>query len=186
MAEVVNCPNCQRKLRVPEELLGKKVKCPTCSETFTATAAAGGGEAPPPPPPDEPPPRRPREDDIEEDRPSRRAPRRDDDRGYEDEPRRRRRPSGGYTPHRGTLILVFGILGLVVCGIFAPIAWVMGNTDMKEIREGRMDPEGESLTNIGRILGIVGTILLIIGFVCGIAYCGIVGMMGIGGAAGNR
>src|SRR6202521_262788 len=58
MSEVVNCPKCERKLRVPEELLGKKVKCPTCSETFTATAAAGGGEAPLAPV-DEPAPRRP-------------------------------------------------------------------------------------------------------------------------------
>jgi predicted Zn finger-like uncharacterized protein len=186
MSEVVNCPKCERKLRVPEELLGKKVKCPTCSETFTAAAAAGGGEAPLAPV-DEPAPRRPRDEDIqEEDRPSRRPPRRDDDRGYADEPPRRRRSSGDYQPHRGTLILVFGILGLVVCGIFAPIAWIMGNTDMKEIRAGRMDPEGESTTNIGRILGMIGTALLILGFICGIAYCGIVGMVGLGGAAGNR
>ena len=69
-------------------------------------------------------------------------------------------------PHRGTLILVLGILGLVVCVICAPIAWVMGNADLQEMRAGTMDPEGEQLTNIGRILGIVGTVLIVIG--CGV------------------
>jgi hypothetical protein len=63
-------------------------------------------------------------------------------------------------PHRGVMILVFGILGLVLCPLFAIAAWVMGNGDMAEIQAGRMDPEGQQLTNIGRILGMVGTCLL--------------------------
>src|SRR5215831_3294112 len=51
MSTVVDCPSCNRKLRVPDELLGKKVKCPTCSGTFDAVAAssslsAGSGERP--------------------------------------------------------------------------------------------------------------------------------------------
>ncbi len=40
MPEVTSCPQCQRKLRVPDELLGKKVKCPGCGLTFTAAADA--------------------------------------------------------------------------------------------------------------------------------------------------
>lgn len=39
MATIVDCPTCTRKLRVPDELLGKKVKCPTCSGTFDAIVA---------------------------------------------------------------------------------------------------------------------------------------------------
>jgi hypothetical protein len=66
-------------------------------------------------------------------------------------------------PHRGTLILVLGILSLVGCGIFTGIpAWIMGNADLKEIRSGAMDKEGEQLTNIGRILGMVSTILTVV------------------------
>src|SRR5262249_23250550 len=38
---------CARELRIPENLLGKRVKCPGCGTTFTAPAP---GEAPPPPP----------------------------------------------------------------------------------------------------------------------------------------
>jgi predicted Zn finger-like uncharacterized protein len=193
MSEVVNCPKCERKLRVPDELIGKKVKCPTCSETFTATVAPGG-EAPAAPPSEPPPrPRPPREDDIQaEDRPSKRSPRReDDDLEFEDKPRSRprRRASGDYAPHRGTMILVFGILAIVgICSIvFGPIAWIMGNSDLKEIRAGRMDPEGESMTNIGRILGMVATILNV---VCIAGYCIVIIFMGgigaLGGGGGGR
>lgn len=64
----------------------------------------------------------------------------------------------GIRPHRGAMILVFGILGFF-CFIFGIVAWVMGNADMSEIRAGRMDPSGEGLTNAGRILGIIVTLL---------------------------
>ena len=80
-------------------------------------------------------------------------------------------------PHRGTLILVFGILGITICGIFGPIAWIMGNADMGEIRAGTMDPSGEQLTNIGRILGMVGTILIFFGMCLGLVFF-IIGMSG--------
>jgi predicted Zn finger-like uncharacterized protein len=36
MPEIVSCPKCARQLRVPDDLLGKNVKCPACSATFTA------------------------------------------------------------------------------------------------------------------------------------------------------
>ena len=81
-------------------------------------------------------------------------------------------------PHRGVLILVFGILGIVVCPIFAIVAWMMGNTDMAEIRGGQMDPEGESLTNVGRILGMVGCILLLVSIVVGCLFGLLAGVLG--------
>ena len=66
-------------------------------------------------------------------------------------------------PHRGTLILVLGILGLVLCGIFTAVpAWIMGSSDLKAMDAGTMDPNGRSNTNAGRILGMVGTILAIL------------------------
>src|SRR5207249_7180801 len=62
-------------------------------------------------------------------------------------------------PHHGTLILVLGILSIVICGFLGPVAWVMGSNDLKEIRAGRMDPEGEGPANGGRVCGIIGTFL---------------------------
>jgi len=76
-------------------------------------------------------------------------------------------------PHRGTLILVLGILGLVVCGPLGIAAWVMGNGDLKEMDAGAMDPSGRSTTNAGRICGIIATILLAISIVVCILVFGL-------------
>ena len=67
-------------------------------------------------------------------------------------------------PHRGPIILAFGILGLVVCQLFGVAAWVMGNNDLREMDRGYMDPTGRDLTNTGRILGMVATILIVVPF----------------------
>ena len=70
-----------------------------------------------------------------------------------------------YAPHRGTMILTFGILGIACCFPFGIAAWIMGNTDLPQIEAGMMDPSGKGTTNAGRICGIIGTIVAIIG--CG-------------------
>jgi hypothetical protein len=86
-------------------------------------------------------------------------------------------------PHRGTLILVLGILALVACGLLGPIAWIMGNNDLKEMRSGQMDPTGEGMTNGGRICGMIATILFVVGLcISGIA---IMAMVGAGVSAGR-
>ena len=82
-------------------------------------------------------------------------------------------------PHRGTLILVLGILGLVVCGPCGIAAWIMGNGDLKEMDAGAMDPSGRSTTNAGRICGIIATILMILAVVALI----LIFALGIFGAA---
>lgn len=74
-------------------------------------------------------------------------------------------PSGNLAPHRGTLILVFGVLGLVVCCIFGLLAWIMGRGDLAQMNAGTMDREGESLTRVGGILGIVSVVLFLIALV---------------------
>lgn len=64
--------------------------------------------------------------------------------------------------HRGTMLLVFGILGVLCCVIFAILAWVMGSSDLKAMAEGKMDPSGEGLTKAGKILGIIGCVFAIL------------------------
>jgi predicted Zn finger-like uncharacterized protein len=39
VAAITACPNCQRQLKVPDNLLGKTVRCPSCKTTFVAQAA---------------------------------------------------------------------------------------------------------------------------------------------------
>ncbi len=152
MANVISCPKCDRQLRVPDDLLGQSVKCPSCGETFTAELPQREPPAPPPTP--SRPSSRPR-DDYEDDRPSRRPPRRDD---YDDDDRPSRRRH--LSPHRGDTIQLLGILSFFIAGIIlGPMAWVMGNNDLKEMDAGRMDPAGRSSTNTGRVCGMISTIL---------------------------
>jgi uncharacterized membrane protein YidH (DUF202 family) len=68
-------------------------------------------------------------------------------------------------PHRGTVVLVLGILGLVCCVICGIIAWVMGNNDLRDMNAGRMDPAGRGLTQAGKICGMISVILAIVGIV---------------------
>ncbi|MHC4212921.1 MAG: DUF4190 domain-containing protein [Planctomycetota bacterium] len=78
-------------------------------------------------------------------------------------------------PHRGTLILVLGILGLVCCFICGIIAWVLGSGDLKEMDAGTMDESGRGLTQAGKICGMIGVILWIIGL-C-ISLLGVLGVI---------
>ena len=88
-------------------------------------------------------------------------------------------------PHRGGMILVFGILGLVICVIFGIVAWVMGNGDLRAMAEGRMDPTGEGLTKAGKICGIISVVLNIAMFAIYIVFFVILAAAGMAGAAGG-
>jgi hypothetical protein len=70
---------------------------------------------------------------------------------------------GALAPHRGGMILAFGIIGLVICVPFGIAAWVMGNNDLREIEAGRMDPSGEGLTRSGKTIGIIACCLALLG-----------------------
>lgn len=86
-------------------------------------------------------------------------------------PKRRRRAGARHEkPHNGVLILVFGIVGFVVCQVFSIVAWIMGHISLKEIKAGRMDPSGRGLVMAGMILGIVSVALNVLVFGVAIAF----------------
>jgi hypothetical protein len=112
-----------------------------------------------------------RRDDFDEEEERRRRRRRDD---YDDDddlddfhPRRIRKDY--LAPHRGTMLLVLGLVGLVgglsVCitVVIGPFCWYMAQRDLIEMREGRMDPSGESMTRAGLVLAIINTVFLVLG-----------------------
>jgi hypothetical protein len=121
---VIRCPSCDRALRLPDDLVGSKVRCPDCQTAFTAEAP---DEAPEPAPAPRPGP--------VTDRPSRRpkpppeaAPRDEGDDDYrdpyedeadDDEPRPRRRgrakeKARGSVMGPGIALMVVGGLGFLV------------------------------------------------------------------------
>jgi len=210
MPTTVDCPACQRKLRLPDELAGRQVKCPTCGEVFQ------GNSAPPLPasqvaPPPVPQPR------VVDQSPPQPAPANHSLGGMQSCPFCHERvdtnatrcrfcgqaldtgsgsdlgrpfspfgPGGfrrDWEPHRGTLVLVLGILSLVfslagiMCyGYFAAFplgltAWILGHYDMGKMRRNEMDPSGRNNTQAGMICGIIGTVISAIEV---LACCGLI------------
>jgi hypothetical protein len=70
--------------------------------------------------------------------------------------------------HRGTLILVLGILSLIICQPLGIASWLMGNGDLRAMDAGTMDPEGRGLTQAGKICGVVSVVIFAIGLVVGV------------------
>jgi hypothetical protein len=58
--------------------------------------------------------------------------------------------------------LVLGIVGFVCCQLAAPVAWYLGNQELRSIREGRSSPAGQGMATAGKILGIIGTVLFVL------------------------
>jgi hypothetical protein len=134
----VACPSCGIKLNVPEDFLGKKVRCASCKTVFEARSE---GEVPPPrsgaaqerrtakpkvpPPPDMDLPEAPLEEPVSQSKKRRVDEDLDsaedqDRRDYDDEEddrgrrRSRRRIRRDMKPHRGPMILVMGIASIVM------------------------------------------------------------------------
>ncbi|MEH3032766.1 MAG: DUF4190 domain-containing protein [Aeromicrobium erythreum] len=61
---------------------------------------------------------------------------------------------------QATTVLVLGIVGIVMCQVISPFAWYMGGKALKEIDADPTRYSGRSEVNAGKILGIVGTVLL--------------------------
>jgi hypothetical protein len=87
----------------------------------------------------------------------------DNETGDLEAPSRRGHRQRRMEEHRGSTILVLGILGLVVCFILGIFAWTMGNEDLQKMRAGRMDRSGKSLTEAGKICGMVAVLWQIFG-----------------------
>ena len=76
-------------------------------------------------------------------------------------------PAGDHP--QGTTILVLGIVGIFFT-ICAPIAWYLGSRALKEIRASGMTYNNQQQIVIGRTLGIIFSILAIIGLVLAVFF----------------
>jgi len=92
-------------------------------------------------------------------------------------------PYGGFPAPdhpQAVTVLILGILGLVLCQVLSPFAWVMGNRVVSEIDASNGQLGGRSTANAGRICGIIGTVLFVGGLlillaVVVVAFFGVVG-----------
>lgn len=77
--------------------------------------------------------------------------------------------SGGYTPPpasssgpSGTVLIIMGVAGILCCGILAPITWVLSNNAMTALDSGQGNESERGNINAARILGIIGSVLLVL------------------------
>lgn len=78
-------------------------------------------------------------------------------------------PAGTSSP---TSLIVTGVLGIVCCGFLAPYTWIKSNQAIKTLEAGYGNLADKSTYNIARIIGIVGTVLWIIGAIFRLANLG--------------
>lgn len=66
----------------------------------------------------------------------------------------------GATKSDATTVFILGLLGILVCQLLAPVAWSKGNTYRQVCMIHGVEPDGLGVA--GRVLGIVGTGLLVL------------------------
>lgn len=71
---------------------------------------------------------------------------------------------------QATTVLILGIVGMMFCQVCAPFAWVMGRRTLNEIDASGGTVGGRSNVMVGYILGIIGSVLLILGLLAVVAY----------------
>ena len=63
------------------------------------------------------------------------------------------------------LSLVLGILGILICGVLAPFAWAQGRRAERAVDASGGVYAGRGMATAGKILGMIGTALLVLGIV---------------------
>jgi hypothetical protein len=86
-----------------------------------------------------------------------------------------------YNHPKGTTVLVLGILSVVVLPLLGPFAWVMGRSALKEADASAQQVTNRSSLVAGMVLGIVGTMLMVIGLVLVVLLFGSIFLFALAG-----
>lgn len=92
-------------------------------------------------------------------------------------------------PHRGTAILVMGVLSLFIMPLpLGLLAWIWANEDLRKMNAGRMDPEGRGMTQAGKVCGILSSVLALASCCVVLVYFLVIGlfMAGISGSMNRQ
>jgi predicted Zn finger-like uncharacterized protein len=181
MPEIISCPECGRKLRVKEDLFGRKVKCPDCGVTFTAggdpedSPAPKGIRKPAARPPEERIEEKPRRRpapvaaDEEEDEPPRDRRYEEDDEGPLREPRGNRdawaRVRSGVTLVLVAIFTAILSIAVFIAGVLLIFRTAIGNAAQAQTREGAEAATEKGLTGLKMflgffVLGVLGSLVM--------------------------
>ena len=140
MTALAPCPACGARLMPGAEDFGRSVRCPACRAEFLL--------------------RRPETLDVHD----------DPERGALPETSALRPvppPRASRTADDASLALTLGAIGILV-PVIAPFAWWLAARTSARLRAAGSDVPGTTRTALG--LGVFGTLLLVIGFVCALPF----------------
>ena len=69
-------------------------------------------------------------------------------------------PGAAPNAPNGTTALVLGILSVVICPLLGPVAWSLGRRAEQSVDESGGALGGRGVATAGKVLGIIGTIIL--------------------------
>lgn len=95
--------------------------------------------------------------------------------GYPQQPYAYQPPKPNHPSATTAMVLgIIGLAGIATCGgitlVLSPFAWVTGARALREIRANPGTYGGEGSASAGRIMGIIGTVLLILGIIATVAF----------------
>lgn len=94
-------------------------------------------------------------------------------------------PPAEKTSSRATTALVLGILGFLCCQLCAPFAWYVGNQELKAIKAGASPAANQGYATAGMVLGIIGSIFLVLGLLWILFFGGMAILSALAGARSN-
>ena len=71
-------------------------------------------------------------------------------------------PASPPNPSNAVTALVLGILGIVLCPLLGPVAWVLGRKGEQEVDAAGGAVGGRGMATAGKVLGIIGTFLIVV------------------------
>jgi hypothetical protein len=71
-------------------------------------------------------------------------------------------------------VLTFGLLGILLFAPLGIVAWILGSKDLNAMGSGNMDSSGEGMTTAGKVLGIIATVLMVIGLLVATAVLAVI------------
>ena len=90
-------------------------------------------------------------------------------------------PPAQPSSNRPTIALVLSIVGIVCCPICAPIAWYMGKQELSAISAGQAPEAGRGLAQAGMIIGIIGSVFLLLWLLWVLLFGGMAVIQGFSG-----
>lgn len=193
----IQCPECEKRLKVADSAAGKKIRCPACKAVIAIPAAEELVEPDDLVEPDEEtavsetPVRKKKKPDLDEDEPApKKRKKSEDDEGYgyaddedeeEERPRKKKkkrryddddyRPSRRTESHRGVLILVLGILSIVVACLCPLICWILAAIAVNMANADKPKMERGLMDRSGETMTTAGQVCAYVGTLLGLINC---------------